>query len=133
MKKEDIPQQVNDLYEGETKVVYAVNENGKLEMEQTAGWEAESIVLTQAIEEINRLAEEALMRVRKGDSSPLEYHMYAQRMDLHMLAQAVGRFQWQVKRHLKPKGYVKLGDKQLNLYARVLGIDVEMLKQIPND
>ena len=133
MKKEDIPQQPNDLYEGETKAVYAVNEHGKLEMAQTTGWEAESIVLTQAIDEINRLANEALSRVRNGDSSPLEYHMCAQRMNLPMLAQAVGRFRWQVKRHLKPKEFAKLDDKQLNIYAHALGIDVEILKQIPSD
>lgn len=133
MKKKDIPQQPHYLYEGETKVVYAVNENGKLEIAQTSGWEAESIALEQAIREINRLSRDALTRVRNGDSSPLEYYMYVQRMDLPMLAQAVGRFQWQVKKHLKPKGFAKLKDSQLNLYARILGIDAETLKQIPND
>lgn len=133
MKKEDIPQQPHDLYEGETKTVYAVNEHGKLEMAQTTGWEAESIVLTQAIDEINRLADEALARVRKGDSSPLEFHMYAQRMDLPMLAKAVGNYRWQVKRHLKPKYFAKLDNRQLSLYAHALGINVDTLRKIPND
>jgi len=133
MKKKDIPQQPHSLYEGETKAIYALNEEGKLEMAQTSGWEVETDVLQQAIEEINRLAEEALVRVQKGESSPLEYHMYAQRMDLPMLAQAVGRFKWQVKKHLKPKHFNKLNEQQLNLYARVLGIDSETLKEIPDE
>lgn len=133
MKKKDIPQQTHQIYEGETKVIYAVNEDGKLEIGQSSGWEVESIVLEQAIEEINRLAAEALERVRKGCASALEYHMYMQRMDLPMLAKATNYSQWRVKRHMKPKGFVKLNKEQLSLYAEVLGIDLESLKQIPND
>jgi len=133
MKKKDIPQQSHRLYEGETKAVYAINENGKLEMAQTSGWEVETDVLQQAIDEIKRLADEALQRVRNGESSPLEYHMYTQKMDLPMLAQAVGLFKWQVKKHLRPKGFARLKHKQLALYAQVLGLDTEALKEIPDD
>lgn len=132
MKKKDIPQQPHHLYEGETKAIYALNENGKLEIAQTSGWEVETDVLQQAIDEIDRLTEEALIRVRKGESSPLEYHMYAQRMDLPMLSQAVGRFKWQVKKHLKPQHFNKLNAQQLKLYASVLGIDSKTLQEIPN-
>ena len=132
MKKEDTPQQAHEIYEGEKKAVYVVNEEGKMEMAQTAGWEAEIIVLQQAIDDINRLADDALKRVKSGESSPLEYHMYAQRMDIPMLAQAVGCFQWQLKRHLKPKGFAKLSEKKLGLYAKVLGISTEVLSNIPN-
>lgn len=133
MKKSDIPQQPHEMYQGETKAVYAVNEDGKLEMSQTLGWDVESTVLEEAVNEINRLAIEARDRVRNGQSSPLEYHMYAQRMDLPMLAQAVGRFQWQVKRHFKPKNFQKLRSDQLGLYAHVLGIDVEALSVLPDE
>ena len=133
MKKKDIPQQAHHLYAGETKAVYAINEEGKLEIAQTAGWEVEIDVLQQAIDEIDRLSADALQRVRAGESSPLEYHMYAQRMDLPMLAQAVGVFKWRVKKHLKPTGFAKLKPEQLSLYASVLGIDVETLQELPDD
>lgn len=133
MKKSDVPQQPHDMYQGETKGIYAVNDEGKLEIAQTTGWEAESAVLEEAVAEINRLAAEALQRVHHGDSSPLEYHMYAQRMDLLMLSQAVGRFQWRVKKHFSLKNFEKLSLEQLDLYARVLGITVEELKVVPNE
>lgn len=133
MKKKDIPQQPHRLYEGETKAVYALNDKGELEMAQTSGWEVETDVLQQAIDEIQRLTDEALKRVCSGESSPLEYHMYAQRMDLPMLAQAVGRFKWQVRKHLKPKYFRKLKQQQLNLYAKVLGIDTAALQKIPDE
>lgn len=133
MKKDDIPQQPHDMYQGETKGIYAVNEDGKLEMSQTSGWDVESTVLEDAVNEINRLADEALKRVRSGETSPLEYHMYAQRMDVLMLAQAVGRFQWQVKRHFTVKNFQKLKPEQLDLYARVLGISVDELRAVPDE
>jgi len=132
MKIDDIPQQGNELFSGETKGVYAVNDDGKLELAQTAGWEAESTVLQQALEEIDRLTIDALERVNRGSASTLEFHMHRQRMDLAMLAQAAGRFKWQVKRHFKPEVFSKLNNSDLELYADILNISVTELRQLPN-
>lgn len=133
MKKDNIPNQPHEMYEGETKGLYTINDDGKYELSRTIGWEPETIALTQALEEIDRLSQDALSRVQQGISSPLEYHMYAQRMDLPMLAVAVGKYQWQVKRHFKPANFVKLTQQQIESYAAVLGIDATQLKSIPND
>jgi len=133
MKKNDTPQQANELFNGETKGVYTVDEHGEYVMTQTAGWDPETIALTQALEEIDRLTEEARQRVVSGQSSPLDYHMYARRMDLPMLAKAVGKFQWQVKRHLKPAHFVKLNEQTLSLYAQVLDIEVDELVKLPDE
>ncbi len=133
MKKEDTPHQPHEMYNGETKGVYTVNDEGRYELSRTSGWDPETIVLTQALEEIDRLTQQALINVQQGSSSPLEYHMYAQRMDLHMLAAAVGKFQWQVKRHFKPANFVKLSQQQIETYAAVLGIDATRLITVPND
>ena len=133
MKKENTPQQPHEMYEGGSKVVYTVNAEGKYELSKTTGWEPETIVLSQALEEIDRVSQQALLKVQQGLSSPLEYHMYAQRMDLQMLAAAVGKFQWQVKRHFKPSHFVKLSQQQIESYASVLGIDANQLVTIPND
>lgn len=133
MKKDKIPNQPHEMYEGETKGVYTVNAEGKYELSRTSGWEPETIALTQALEEIDRQTQHALINVQQGSSSPLEYHMYAQRMDLTMLAAAVGKFQWQVKRHFKPANFVKLTQQQIETYAAVLGINATQLTTIPND
>lgn len=133
MKKEDTPDQPHEMYNGETKALYTVNSEGHYELSRTTGWEPETIVLTQALEEINRLAQQALTRVQAGESSPLEYHMYAQRLDIPMLARATGKFQWQIKRHFKPGNFNKLTLPQLEMYAAVLGISVDQLKTIPDD
>lgn len=133
MKKENIPNQPHEMYEGETKGVYSVNAEGKYELSRTSGWEPETIALSRALEEIDRLSQQALLNVQQGISSPLEYHMYAQRMDLATLATAVGKFQWQVKRHFKPAKFIKLSQQQIETYAAVLGIDAMQLKSVPND
>ena len=133
MKKDKIPNQPHEMYEGETKGLYTVNAEGKYELSRTAGWEPETIALTQALEEIDRQTQQALIKVQQGSSSPLEYHMYAQRMDLAMLATAVDKFQWQVKRHFKPANFVKLTQQQIEIYAAVLGIDATQLTTMPND
>lgn len=131
MKKEEVPQQADKIYEGVKKAVYAVNKDGELELEQTAGWDVEVSVLKDAVEEIGRLAEDALERVHAGISSPLEYHMNAQRMDLPMLAQSTGYFKWTVKRHLQPKHFSRLSEDKIQHYAHTLGITPDALKSVP--
>ena len=133
MKKQDIPQQAHQMFDGETKGIYAINEQGQYELTQTSGWQPETEVLAQALAEIERLSSDALERARQGECSPLEYHMYRQRMDLAMLAKAVGKFQWQVRRHLQPKGFSQLNTKTLDCYAQVLNISIAILKELPHD
>ncbi|MET0089811.1 MAG: hypothetical protein ABW068_07275 [Candidatus Thiodiazotropha sp.] len=132
MKFRDIPQDQAQSLGGETKVIYAESEGGRIEINQTSGWEVEELVLEQALDEIERLSQDALARARQGLTSPLEYHMYHQRMDLSMLAQAVGRFQWWVKRDFDPRRFAVCSEVRLAGYAEVLGIDVATLKHLPD-
>ncbi len=131
MKIDEVPQQPNEMYEGETKAVYAVNSQGKLEMTQSTGWDAETLVLESALQEVNRLTEEALERVWARQTSLLEYYMYRQRMDLPMLAKMLGSFKWQVRRNFNPRRFNKLNNRKLNFYAEVLGISVVELTSTP--
>jgi hypothetical protein len=116
---------------GETKAIYATDETGNVKVIETSGWDIEDIVLDQALEELQRQTEGALTRAQNGETSPLEYYMYKQRMDLPMLAQATSQFQWRVRRHFKPNIFSKLSSKQLNLYAEVLDLSVKKLTERP--
>ncbi|TPW17875.1 MAG: hypothetical protein FD130_485 [Halothiobacillaceae bacterium] len=76
------------------------------------------------------LAQAVLQRVQQGMASPLEYHMYACRLNVATLAQATGLFRWQVRRHLRlPIASIK--PKRQRLYAEALGIDVDELSKTP--
>lgn len=131
MKKQDVPQDNNVTLDGERKAMYAVDENGEYTVVASSGWEVEEAVTSMAVEHYKELADEALQQVRQGSASPLKYHMFARRFNVDTLAQTTGLFQWQVKRHLKPKTFSNLNSKLLERYATAMGISVEQLLTTP--
>jgi hypothetical protein len=132
MKKQDVPQDNNATLEGARKAVYAVDDSGQYTVVPSSGWEVEETVTSMAVEHYQDLAEEALQKVRQGTASPLLYHMFARRFNVDTLAQASGLFQWQVKRHCKPKVFAGLNAKMLSRYAATMGITVEQLTTLPD-
>ena len=131
MKKTEVPQDGRPEYQGERRALYAVDDGGHYTTVPSAGWNADGIVNQQAVDEYARLASEALARARSGQSSPLEYHMYAQRLELPTLSQAAGLWQWRVRRHLTPAVFAALSPALLARYAEAMGISVERLKALP--
>ena len=73
----------------------------------------------------------ALARGRAGITSPLEYHMFAKRMDMATLTSATGYGAWRVKRHLKPHIFNKLTDAKLKPYCEAMDILPEELRRLP--
>lgn len=128
MKIDEVPQDNLMHYQGAGKrAIYAVNERGEYTIVPTSGWEVEEVVLSQALADYDEQAEEAQQRILRGESSPIEYFMYKRRMDALVLAQAMGLFKWQVKRHFKAKVFRRLDEALLNQYARILRVDVRRL------
>jgi len=127
MKIKEIPQDSIKTLGGEKKALYALDENGRYTTATTTGWEVEEIVLLDALADYDRKAEEARQRVLKNRTSPIEYFMYIRRMDLTTLAQAMGLFKWQVKRHLKPEIFRKLNEPVLQQYADLFRIPIRAL------
>ena len=130
MRERDVPQEGNAVLEGHRKAVYAVGEDGKLRIVASRGWEVEETVTRQAVEELERLAEEAKRRALAGSTSPLEYHMYRARMDVALLAQAVGMWRWRVRRHCRPAVFARLSPDLRRRYADALGIDAAALQRV---
>ena len=131
MKQNEVPQQHAKAFMGHCKVLYALDEQGHYVATPCSGWEAEEIVLDQAIEEFKRRATNAKHRARQGIASTLEYHMYCQRMDAVLLAQSTGLFKWQVRQHLKPGVFAKLPERLKNRYAEALGLTPEQINTLP--
>lgn len=132
MKKIHIPQEKNDAQNGQRKVMYAPNNNGEFSLHKY-GSEVEEYATKLAVNEYEILKEEALVRIKNGLSSPIEYYMYKSRMDLGTLASITGFFQFNIKRHLKIKTFSKLSEKVLAKYADAFDIEVENLKDFKND
>ena len=128
MRDRDVPQEGNRTLGGHRKAVYARGDDGRLRIVASAGWEVEEIVTSQAVADLERLAADALQRSRAGLTSPLEVHMHRARMDIPLLAQATGLWQWRVRRHLRPDIFRRLSPALLARYAEALGLSVAQLK-----
>jgi len=126
-----VPQDDISTYAKNKKAIYATNKNGEYCVIASSGWDVEGEATLQALDALKKQTEEAYQLVIDGIMSPLYYHMYSQRMDIGVLAQSVGTFQWRVKRHFKPLIFKKLSDKWLTRYAEALGLEIDTIKTLP--
>lgn len=132
MKIKQVPQDHISTYADNSKAIYATDDNGEYSVVASTGWDVEEEATKQALNELERQATEAYEAVEAGNQSPLYYHMYAQRMDVVVLAQSVGMFQWRVKRHLKPTVFASLSKSILVRYCDALGLDLITINQLPS-
>ena len=131
MKKTEVPQDKSNLESANFReLCYAVDEDGKYTTENSTGWSPKTIALNNAIQDIKERTEDAKKRVQQGLTSPIEYFMELNKMDLNILASYVGFFRWQVKRHFKPKVFNKLSVKKLQKYADAFDISIDQLKSM---
>lgn len=131
MDIKNVPQDDISTYAKNKKAMYATSEDGSYCVIASSGWDVEGEATLQALHELEQQALDAHKEVVSGTKSPLYYHMYAQRMDLIVLAQSVGAFQWRVKRHFSPKKFNTLSQKWLSRYADALGLEIEAIKTLP--
>lgn len=131
MDVNDVPQEGNCTMGGHRRAMYARDQDGRIVIVPSRGGEVDETVTLQALERINELSKEARARVEAGKSSPLEYWMYARRLDLSQLSQVTGMWQWRIRRHFRPEIFAKLSNEVLESYAWVMGITVDQLRKLP--
>ena len=132
MEKIFVPQEENKTINGQQKVMYAPNDDGQFETFKY-GSSVEEYATSLAVEEYYILMEKSKQDILSSISSPIEYFMYKNRMDIPTLASIVGKFQITVKRHCKWKTFKKLNEKVLSQYADVFDITIEELKGLKFD
>lgn len=133
MRAADVPQDHNPALDGHRRTVYAIDDAGRYAAMPSTGWTVEAVVTGQAVDEYQRLAQDALARARAGLASPLEFHMHDRRHDVSTLAAAMGLWRWRVRRHLTPQGFRRLSPGAMARYAAALGLGVDALRQLPDD
>jgi hypothetical protein len=109
------------------KLVYAVGKDGKYTGVGSAGWDAENFATKDAWDAIEEDLTETEAEIKAGKLSPIAWFMKKKLMDLPLLAQYVGKYQWQVKRHMKPSIFKGLSDQMLQKYADVFSVSKEEL------
>ena len=133
MKKEDVPQDVSALGKITKEVCYATDSSGKYTTQLSKGWDVKITALDKAWEDIDGRIAAARQKVLDGEASPLLFFMERGIMDLSLLADYTGFWQWQIKRHLKPDVFKNLSDKKLQRYAEVFNVSVDELKSMKAD
>lgn len=131
MDVDAVPQEGNRTMGGHRRAMYARDKDGRIVIVPSRGGEVDETVTLQALELIHDMTEAARARVLAGETSPLEYWMYAQRLDLPQLSQVTGYWQWRIRRHFNPRRFARLPEKILKNYAWVMGITVEQLQKLP--
>ena len=132
MKVSDVPQDLN--YYKDTVVRdlnYAVDEQGRYQAVVSDGWEPKDDALDLAWDDIREQCDEVLERIKKGETSPLEYHATKNLMPINLLSFYTGFSKRTIRKHFNPANFIKLDNDTLSIYADVLRITVEELKTIP--
>ena len=132
LKKDEVPQDKALALGGVRKLMYAVDDSGDYASIVSAGWEAEDYATIAAVREIDRLRDAALVRARAGETAPLEYHMYARRMEPATLSQTTGWPEWRVKRHFRPDIFQHLPANMMARYGEALGLTIAELRALPH-
>lgn len=132
MLKTEVPQD-KELFGEQSEVCYALDENGRYVLAESAGWEPANIANSQAWEAISREVVDIIAEIQAGKRSPLAYHMVANQMDEKLLAEYAGLFRWQVRRHLRPGPFNRLSAKLRERYASLFSITVDELVTIPDN
>ncbi len=131
MDSKNVPQEGNKTLGGHKKAIYAKDASGRIVVVASLGWEVDEIVTTQAVEQMQSLTEAARQNVLNGLSVPLEYWMYARRMDLLLLSQATGIWRWRILRHFRPHIFARLSPAMLARYAVALNLTLHELQHLP--
>ncbi len=129
MRENEVPQD-QGIAEGLKELTYAVDADGRYKLVPSAGWEPKNISNYQAWEVVAAQVGEARKAVMAGTVSPLAFHMARNQMDLALLAQYMGLPRWRVWLHLRPWGFNRLSNSQLESYAAMLRTSPSQLKDI---
>ncbi|MBS1779456.1 MAG: hypothetical protein JST70_09045 [Bacteroidetes bacterium] len=129
MKTNEVPQDPKNFREGDkvNKLLYAVDKDGNYTGVTSAGWEAENFATKQAWDAVDEELAHTAEQVKRGALSPIAYYMHKCLMEPSLLAKYVGKWTWQVKRHMKKENFEKLSADMLARYAKAFNISVEEL------
>lgn len=131
MNVDEVPQEGNRTLGGHRKAVYARNAEGHVVIVASAGSEVDETVTLQAVDWMNANADDARKRALAGATAPLEYWMWRRRMDVALLSQVTGLWQWRIRRHFRPAVFARLPGRVLARYADALGVTPDALRQLP--
>ena len=132
MKRADVPQQPDADLELTALGYYVTNDRGGFDIVPSQGWEAINAAYGEQVQFLTEVLARARQKVESGEASTLYYHMEARQFTPKLLAQYLGMWTFQVKRHFKPRVFAQLSAEVLERNARFFRITVEELRTLPD-
>ena len=131
MKKEDVSQDKSFL-EGHQKAAYAVDEQGKYVVVPSLGYADETVATTFALVAQDRLIQTAWERARRGELSPLGYHLACKQWTVGLAAAHLGIWRLRVWWHLRPYGFRRMSKRLKARYCQELDVSEAQLSTVPD-
>ena len=131
MRQDEVTQDASFL-EGHQKANYALDANGRYVVVASGGYEPERIATAVALQAQDRLVKSAWERARRGEASPLAYHLAVKQWTLGLAAAQIGIFRLRVWWHLKHTGFKNLSAKMRRRYCAGLDLDEAQLSTLPD-
>lgn len=132
MEIKDVPQDPGILDDYGREICYAVDQNGNYSLVQSSGWDPKNIANKQAWQTIEKKMNRAREEILDGKLSPIGFYMACNQMDIRLLAQYMGLYGWQVRRHLKPAVFKRIKENVLEKYAALFKVSVDELTSLPD-
>lgn len=131
MKTKDVSQDPSFL-EGHQKAAYALDENGKYVVVASRGYADEVVATSFALVQQDNLIKAAFDRVKRGEASPLAYHLAVRQWTLALAAAQMGIWRIRVWWHLRPGGVERMSAKMRARYCAELDLTPERLASLPD-
>jgi len=130
MKQENVPQDLSALGKLTKEVCYATDDAGNYVTQLSSGWDVKITALDVAWDDIKERVAKARAQVLNGEASPILFFMEYRLMDIKLVADYTGFWQWTIKRHLKPEVFNNLSELKLQKYAEAFNTSVADLKTL---
>lgn len=131
MKTRDVSQD-DSFLEGHQKAAYAVDEHGKYVVVPSRGYADEVVATSFALVQQDKLIQTAWDRAKKGEVSPLAYHLAVKQWTLGLAAAQLGVWRLRVWWHLKPGGFRRLSEAMRARYCEELDLTPAQLGTVPD-
>ncbi len=130
MKTRDVSQD-DSFLEGHQKAAYAVDENGQYVVVPSRGYADEVVATSFALVQQDKRIQSAWERAKKGEVSPLAYHLAVKQWTLPLAAAQLGIWRIRVWWHLTPRGFAGLSDALRAKYCHELDLAPAQLLTVP--
>ena len=117
--------------EGHQKAAYAVDENGTYVVVPSRGYADEVVATSFALVQQDKLIQAAWERAKKGEVSPLAYHLAVKQWTLPLAAAQMGLWRLFVWWHLKPRGFAGMSQRLRTKYCAELDLSPAQLASVP--